>query len=73
MRARPVGYRRMVAAYRAAMRVSPRARRRARHREVATKNTYMRRAVYYRQNGCERLTPRQRRRVQHKENAGRGA
>ncbi len=60
-----------MAGYRAAMRVSPRARRRTRHSEVATKDAFTRRAVYYRQNGCERLTPRQRRRVLHKENAGR--
>ena len=61
-----------LAGYRAAMRVSPKARRRARHREVVAIGSELRRWVYYRQNGCERLTPRQRRRVQHKENAGRG-
>ena len=59
--------------WRAASRISGKARRRARHREVAAIASDLRRAVYYRQNGCERLTPRQRRRVQHKENAGRGA
>lgn len=53
------------------MRVSPKARRRARHAQVVAIDSYLRRAVYYRQNGCERLTPRQRRRVLHKENAGR--
>ncbi len=62
-----------LAGYSAARRISPKARRRARHRKVVAIDSYLRRAVYYRQNGCERLTPRQRRRVLHKENAGRQA
>lgn len=58
--------------YRAATRLSRKARSRARHHEVDALDQYKRRATYYRQNGCERLTPRQRRRVLQKENAGRG-
>lgn len=54
-------------------RMSRKARRAHRHRQVAAIAEDLRRQVYYRQNGVERLTPRQRRRVLHKTNAGRGA
>lgn len=72
MKTRGVGQKRRIAGYKAAWRIGRKIRRRATvNDQVAAKDTYMRRAVYYRQNGCERLTPAQRRRVQHKENAGR--
>jgi hypothetical protein len=81
MRARGVGGRRLFAAYRAAKRVSPRARRIARHAEVLAMASDLRRQLYVTQNqihgakgtGPDGLTPTQRRRIRHKENAGRGA
>lgn len=72
MKARGVGRLRMIASYRAAVRLGRKARRRAVVGTVAAHDAYWRRAVYYRQNGTEnRLTPRQRRRIIHKENAAR--
>ncbi len=80
VRARPVGRSRLIASYKAAMRISPRARRQARHREVVAIGSNLRQMTYQTQNrvhgaantGSDGLTSRQRRRVKHKENAGRG-
>lgn len=77
MKARGIGRRRKIAGYKAAWRVSRKARRRAKVGIVAARDAEWRRGVYYRQNhtkffsGSNRLTPRQRRRVTHKENAAR--
>lgn len=61
-------------------RISRKARRAARHREVAALGADWRTRTYHLQNqgwgsrntGADGLTPRQRRRVKHKANAGRG-